>query len=108
MGCGPSSYSRSDPKELVTLDCTDFTYKGDVNQLGKPHGKGKYTWSDGDCYEGSFTNGFRDGHGVMTFSNGDKYEGPFHENMYEGRMRDNSLLFSILIHSFIYLFHPSQ
>ncbi len=39
-----------------------------------PEGKGKYTFSNGDVYEGEFECGFRI-YGKMTYANGDVYEG---------------------------------
>jgi len=42
----------------------EYVYEGDfVN--GKKHGKGKYTWSNGDMYEGDFVDGdFATGKGI--------------------------------------------
>jgi 1-phosphatidylinositol-4-phosphate 5-kinase len=32
---------------------------------GKPHGHGKYSWSDGSVYEGEFKKGMRFGYGKL-------------------------------------------
>ncbi len=39
------------------------------------NGYGKYTWNDGDMYEGHWLNGQRTGKGTMTYANGDFYKG---------------------------------
>ena len=40
-------------------------------------GFGKYTYLDGDKYEGDWKNGEWDGQGTITFSNGDKLVGEY-------------------------------
>jgi DNA polymerase III epsilon subunit-like protein len=42
---------------------------------GKFHGQGKYTWKSGSSYEGNFINGVREGLGTYTWSNGTTYAG---------------------------------
>ena len=49
-------------------------YKGEVAS-GKPHGKGKTTYKNGDMYEGEYVKGNRQGYGIYIFSDGEKYEG---------------------------------
>ncbi|CAH1445187.1 unnamed protein product [Lactuca virosa] len=55
--------------------------KGDVyygNVKGMiPHGRGKYTWSDGTVYEGSWKKGKMTGGGRITWTSGTTYEGEF-------------------------------
>lgn len=38
-------------------------------------GTGKFTWSDGRKYVGSYKNDKKDGNGVFTWPDGRKYEG---------------------------------
>ena len=54
----------------------DGTYEGGTAN-GKPHGKGKYTYNNGNVYEGEFENGQWNGKAKMTWKNGDVYEGDF-------------------------------
>lgn len=42
------------------------TYEGRFSK-GLPHGKGKYTWADGRIYDGSWSEGIREGQGVMIY-----------------------------------------
>ena len=39
------------------------------------HGKGIYTWPNGDKYEGEWKDGFMEGNGAQTCANGKKYIG---------------------------------
>ena len=38
-------------------------------------GKGTYTWSNRNSYEGEFKDGEMEGNGTFTYSDGSKYEG---------------------------------
>jgi hypothetical protein len=49
-------------------------YEGDF-VIGKRHGKGKSTWLDGTTYEGDFANNEFHGKGKYIASNGEVYEG---------------------------------
>ncbi len=59
----------------------DVQYEGPYRLLKAPigeyTGKGKYTFANGDIYEGDFVNGELTGKGKYTFTNGDIYEGKF-------------------------------
>jgi hypothetical protein len=70
------------------------TYIGEFKK-GLPHGKGKYTWANGNVYDGQFKNGLKESKGTLTIqlSDGkqkvqtgywsqDKYTGEF-EHPYE-------------------------
>ncbi|GJS34501.1 phosphatidylinositol 4-phosphate 5-kinase 8-like protein isoform X1 [Tanacetum coccineum] len=58
-------------------------YFGDVK--GRiPHGRGKYTWSDGTVYEGSWDEGKMTGVGRITWSSGASYEGDFSGGYLDG------------------------
>ena len=79
-------------KEKITTK--DWTYVGEVKN-GKPHGKGKRTWSvkvpfkQGTKYEGSFKNGKENGKGKLRFppeeGKGDLYVGGFKEGKFHGK-----------------------
>ena len=48
------------------------------NESGE--GLGKFTFSDGDTYEGEFKDWDMNGQGTYTWSDGRKYEGEFKDN----------------------------
>ncbi|KAI3755224.1 hypothetical protein L1987_55020 [Smallanthus sonchifolius] len=58
-------------------------YFGDVKGM-IPHGKGKYTWSDGTVYEGCWEEGKMTGDGRITWSSGASYEGDFSGGYLDG------------------------
>ena len=53
-------------------------------QSGLKHGKGLYTWSNGDRYEGSFWLDKREGEGILYYSSGGRYEGYWKNDKKEG------------------------
>ena len=46
---------------------------------GQENGKGKFTFQNGDIYNGDFKDGHLSGHGKMNYSNGDIYEGLYND-----------------------------
>jgi hypothetical protein len=57
-------------------------YEGEVASSGtrvngKPHGKGKLTYADGEIYEGGFVDGEFQGKGKYMFPDSAVYEGDF-------------------------------
>ena len=58
-------------------------YKGEM-QSGKPNGKGKTTFKNGDSYEGEYVKGKRQGKGIYSFSDGEKYEGEWFQDQQLG------------------------
>ncbi|KAK9077092.1 hypothetical protein SSX86_005428 [Deinandra increscens subsp. villosa] len=58
-------------------------YFGDVKGM-IPHGKGKYTWSNGTVYEGCWEEGKMTGDGRITWSSGASYEGDFSGGYLDG------------------------
>lgn len=58
-------------------------YKG-VWKGNKRHGKGVYTWKDGERYEGAFENDKRTGFGSYSWSSGERYEGNWLNNKRHG------------------------
>ena len=73
-----------DLKDICAIP-TDAGYIGGVNEFGQWHGRGVYTWSTGDVYEGDFNNDSRSGNGTMHWSNGDIYEGNFTDGVQQGK-----------------------
>ncbi|XP_024959323.1 phosphatidylinositol 4-phosphate 5-kinase 8-like isoform X2 [Cynara cardunculus var. scolymus] len=58
-------------------------YFGNVKGM-IPHGRGKYTWSDGTVYEGSWVEGKMTGVGRITWSSEASYEGDFSGGYLDG------------------------
>lgn len=52
---------------------------------GKPHGKGAYSWQNGDRYEGDWFDGKMHGRGSLVEAGGDKYEGDWLDGKMHGR-----------------------
>lgn len=48
------------------------------------HGKGKEIFPNGDCYEGTFTMGKKEGKGRFTMSDGGFYDGMVKNNQFQG------------------------
>ena len=59
-------------------------YEGEWKD-GKMHGRGKITWYNGNVYEGEWRDGKRHGHGKKTWLNGDAYEGEWKDGKMHGR-----------------------
>ncbi len=61
------------------------TYCGLMDLINnKKHGKGTYTWKNGDVYVGDWNNGVRQGKGTYTWADGDKYVGSFQNGKMHG------------------------
>lgn len=60
------------------------TYEGEFF-AGNFHGKGIYTWSDGERYKGDYKEGVKHGYGIYTWSNGERYEGEFMNGKKHGK-----------------------
>lgn len=58
-------------------------YKGEWKD-NQRHGKGVYTWKDGERYEGAFENDQRTGFGSYNWSSGERYEGNWVNNRRQG------------------------
>ena len=61
-------------------------YKGDIKH-GKPHGKGRIEFEDGEFYEGDWQDGMRYGRGLNKLANGSVYEGEFASPLTSGDSR---------------------
>ena len=44
---------------------------------GKMNGVGRYTYANGQIYEGNYVNGVKEGKGKLTYPNGLVYDGDF-------------------------------
>jgi len=78
--CGtPVQAATSSVPTICKLKLDDGTYEGEIVN-GKPHGKGKLTYSDGDVYEGDWVDGERTGKGKMTYADDKVYD----RYVYEG------------------------
>ena len=62
---------------------TNFNYKGNFKD-GKKHGRGSYTWSNGDNFEGDFVEDQISGSGKWKFAGGDIYEGEVRHGLLSG------------------------
>jgi hypothetical protein len=71
--------------ELVDFDPNRIIgYDGEVDNSGRPNGKGKAIYANGDKYVGQFVHGVREGKGTMQYHNGTKYWGWFKNNQRYG------------------------
>ncbi|MBQ7552054.1 MAG: hypothetical protein IJT15_01220 [Rickettsiales bacterium] len=61
-------------------DVYDGDWKGDVKE-----GRGTYTYKDLGVYEGEWKKGVREGYGKMTYEDGDVYKGDWKGDVKEGR-----------------------
>lgn len=61
----------------------DGVYQGEYLR-GKRHGKGKFTWVNGEEFEGEWKNGKKNGFGIWKSPKGDYYEGEWVENRQNG------------------------
>ena len=50
----------------------------------KRHGQGTYVWHDGSKYKGNYSHGIRCGYGIYYYTNGTIYEGTWQDNLKHG------------------------
>ena len=60
------------------------SYEGEM-LYGEFHGKGKYTYSNGDVYEGDWVDGKSHGKGKYTWASGNMYEGDWVDDKRDGK-----------------------
>eukprot|EP01036_Dinobryon_divergens_P033388 gene33388-43165_t len=60
-------------------------YEGQRNTAGQMHGEGKYTYADGNIYEGAFVEDKKQGKGKYTYTSGATYEGDFAQDTKHGQ-----------------------
>ncbi|KAL3917170.1 MAG: hypothetical protein SGILL_004842 [Bacillariaceae sp.] len=65
--------------EMVDTNGSVVIYTGGMVK-GKPYGRGRMSWENGDCYTGGFKHGQRHGKGTQSFADGKQYEGRFMAN----------------------------
>lgn len=73
-----------DPGASRTLRFENGVYEGELDFSGKMHGKGVFTYSNGDRYEGGFKEGVKHGRGIFTWADGRSYEGDYEDDMRSG------------------------
>ena len=90
MAAGKTSVTISYTEGGVTKTATQTItlsdggrYTGQVLH-GKPNGKGKAVYKNGDVYEGEFLKGKRHGQGTYTFTDGEKYTGEWFQDHQHG------------------------
>lgn len=74
------------------LEAEGGVYDGEVTdvedesgeKMTVPHGKGKYTWSNGDVYDGEWKHERQCGQGRFTFNTGGYYEGEWEDDEQHG------------------------
>jgi hypothetical protein len=64
---------------------TGDQYDGNFNKNGLFHKKGKYSWADGESYDGDWECGVRHGYGTYFHSDGSVYQGEFKNNKENGQ-----------------------
>lgn len=52
-------------------------YQGDVDELGRPHGRGSLIDDSGNQYDGQFKHGKKNGKGSLLYCSGDRFHGTF-------------------------------
>ena len=83
-GTGAATTAASIGLVIRTITFNNGRYHGQTLN-GKEHGRGVYTWTDGDRYEGEWRDGNRTGRGVYTWPNGNRYEGEWRDGNRTGR-----------------------
>ncbi len=69
----------------------ELDYEGDVDENGKPHGRGKGMFSSNNVYEGEWKNGLRHGKGTDESDNGSSYDGQWkHDKRQEERQGNHN------------------
>ena len=59
-------------------------YEGEVDQYGYRHGKGVFSYADGQRYVGEFSRGNYQGHGMRTYADGRVESGKWEKNKFLG------------------------
>ena len=83
-GTGATTTAASSGLTVKTITYGNGRYHGQTLN-GKRHGRGVYTWTDGNRYEGEWRDGKRTGRGVFTWADGDRWEGKWRAGKKTGR-----------------------
>ena len=73
-------FSSCQSTKTSSIEFSDGSYKGEIDQKGRKHGKGTYEWHDGSVYVGDFKHDSRHGNGRFNWSNGESYKGEYLED----------------------------
>lgn len=71
--------------ERVKSANDSYIYYGQINAKGQMHGLGAMLFKNGFCYQGMFSNGFREGLGITYDITGSKYKGEHKAGIREGK-----------------------
>ena len=72
-------FSKESSQEQDSKPSILESYVGEKNSENKPHGKGKYTYTDGSTYDGYWVNGVKHGSGTQCDANGNVVRGFWYE-----------------------------
>ena len=72
-------FSKESSQEQDSKLSIPESYVGEKNSENKPHGKGKYTYTDGSTYDGYWANGVKHGSGIQCDVNGNIVRGFWYE-----------------------------
>jgi N-acetylneuraminic acid mutarotase len=80
-GHRPKKPVRQTVQDIEMVDTNGLTvhYSGGMVK-GRPYGKGRMSWENGDTYSGGFKHGQRHGKGCQSFADGKQFEGRFVAN----------------------------
>lgn len=87
-----------------SLEYENGLYEGYV-VANKRHGKGRYTWKDGNWYEGDWEDDLKHGTGKFVWTTGDSYEGEYNKDKRDGvgiKIYTNGDKYEVV------LFHPGR
>jgi hypothetical protein len=80
----PSVLERLYEELLALTKRVRVGYEGEINEEGERHGRGIYTYANGEKYIGEWEHGKKQGCGFFQHSNGDTYDGEFHQDNAQG------------------------
>eukprot|EP00347_Sterkiella_histriomuscorum_P023389 403334820 len=72
-------------KGKITYHEIGDIYEGQVNQSFLKEGKGKYTYKNGETFEGNYLEDLKHGYGLLKQKNGDYYKGNFMRDKRHGQ-----------------------
>ena len=75
---------RAVASQIGITESYGWRYEGQVDQGGKYHGQGVWSWSDGVRYEGAQRKGTFHGHGTCTHPDGRVESGQWKDGYFQG------------------------